>query len=292
MTRWTVEHLRKSSWFRPLQEQIQRELDGLTAKRHNARPALEKEREQLCQQVQGWSLTLAKLDLCPAVRATIEKDLEATLRRQQVVEDQLGEDDARRRRAGAVVDAVQVVDRLNRLADVLAAQNPSRTNLELSLHTDAIRCYRDGRVVVRTCKLGALAGSAVLLARPHDVPRQAAPSDGKAIAAKPRRRALRRVAADDGNQAALQAAAHQAADVDRFACLRSEWFWEDTLQVPRRMNWPVEHAATVAAKNQETEWSLPKLAEHFSKSIPTIRLALLLAEEQDERGNNVGQPTG
>ncbi len=76
-----------------------------------------------------------------------------------------------------MVDAQQVVDRLNRLAEVLAAQNPSHTNLELSLHIDAIRCYQDGRVVVRTCKLGGLAGSTDLLARPQEVPPQGTPSD-------------------------------------------------------------------------------------------------------------------
>jgi len=47
----------------------------------------------------------------------------------------------------------------------------------------------------------------------------------------------------------------------------------------------------VAAKKKETGWSPPKLAEHVGKSIPTIRLALRLAEEQGSQGNNVSQPT-
>ena len=65
---------------------------------------------------------------------------------------------------GAVVNPQQVVDRLNRLADVLARNNPTRGNVELSLHIDQICCHDDGRVVVRTCKLGALAGTIDLLA--------------------------------------------------------------------------------------------------------------------------------
>jgi hypothetical protein len=290
MTRWTVQNLHNTNWFGPLLEQIQRELDGLCAEQHDARPALEKEREQLCQQIQGWSLSLAKPDLSPAVRAVIEKDVEAALGRQQEVEGQLAKVDALRRQAGAVVDAQHVVDRLNRLADVLAAQNPSRTNLELSLHIDAIRCYQDSRVVVRTCKLGALAGSTELLARPGDVGPQDAPNPGEAMTATPRRRAVRRVADGDGNQAELQAAAHQAADVDRFANLGPEWFWEDVFQVPRKTCWSEDHAAAVAAKKRETGWSVVRLAEHFAKSIPTVRRALSLAREQDAQGNNAGLP--
>ncbi len=114
----------------------------------------------------------------------------------------------------------------------------------------------------------------------------------EAMAAKPRRRAVRRVVAEDGNQAALQAAAHQAADVDRFAGLGPEWFWEDTFQVPGKRCWSEEHAVEVAAKKQETGWSLPKLAEHFGKSIPTIRRALGIAQEQDAQGDNGDPPPG
>jgi hypothetical protein len=290
MKRWTVQDLHKTNWFASLLGEIQHELDALSAQQHDLRPALEKEQEQLRQQLQGWSLSLAKPELSVAVRGVIEKDMEAATRRQQEVKRQLAEVDALRRQARTVVDVQQVVDRLNRLAEVLAAQNPSRTNLELSLHIDAIRCYQDGRVVVRTCKLGALAGSTELLARPQDVAGQGTPSDGEVMTAKPRRRAVRRVADGDGNQAELQAAAHQAADVERFAGLGPEWFWVDTFQVPPKLCWSEAHAAAVAAKKQEKCWSVAKLAEHFGKSIPTIRRALGLAAEQDAQSDNGDRP--
>jgi hypothetical protein len=292
MPRWTVQQLEETSWFGPLREQIQQELDRLSADQHDVRPALEKEREQLRAQLQGWSLSLAKPDLSPAVRALIEKDVDAALRRRQEVERQLAEAEGLRRQVDTVIDAEQVVDRLNRLAEVLAARNPSRTNLELSLHIDHIRCYQDGRVVVRTCKLGALAGSTDLLAGPENVTPPATPNAGEARAAKPRRRAVRRVVADDGNQAALQAAAHQAADVDRFAGVGPEWFWEDTFQLPRKTCWSQEHAAAVAAKQQEAGWPPAKLATYFGKIIPTIRRALRLAAEQKPQETNGELPPG
>ena len=290
MARWTVGDLQRTNWFAPLLEQIERELDGLSAERHNARPALEKEREQLGQQIQGWSLSLAKPDLSPAVRAIIEKNVEVALHRQQEIAGQLAELDALRRRTGTVVEAQQVVDRLNRLAEVLATQNPSRTNLELSLHIDTIRCYQDGRVVVRTCKLGALAGSRELLAQSQDIPAEGTSADSAAMVAKPRRRAVRRVVAEDGEQGELQAAAHQAADVDRFAGLGPEWFWEDTFQMPPKSCWSEKHAQEVAAKKQQTHWSITKLAEYFVRSVPTIRRALSLAQEQNAKADTGDQP--
>src|SRR5690242_4816272 len=91
MKRWTAQELHRTSWFGPLLEQIRQELDRLSADRHDARPALEKERERLCQQIQGWSLSLARPDLSPAVRAVIEKDMEAAVGRRQEVEGQLAE---------------------------------------------------------------------------------------------------------------------------------------------------------------------------------------------------------
>jgi hypothetical protein len=279
MARWNVQELQGTDWFGPLVEQIKRELEARSADRLDKRPALVREREQLGQQLQGWSLSLSKPDLSPTVRARIESDVEATLRRLQEIESQLGDADALQRCAETILKPEPIMDRINRLAEVLDAQNASRTNLELSLHIDVIRCFQAGRVVVRTCKLGALAGSIELLARPEEASTSATAGNGEAIAAKPRRRAVRRVAAGGSDQAELQAAAHHAADVHRFAGLEPEWFWEDSFQLPRKTYWPEQHAAEVAAKKQETKWSLENLAKHFHKSVPTIRKALRRAQE-------------
>jgi hypothetical protein len=292
MAQWTVQQLMKTNWFAPLLERIQNELDRLSAGRHDARPALEKEREQLRQHIQGWSLSLAKPDLSQGVRAQIEEDMEMAVRRQQEIDQQLAEADAMWQQAQTVVDAQQVVNRLNRLAEVLAGQNPSRTNLELSLHIDCVRCYQDGRVVVRTCKLGALAGSTDLLARPPESAPAGSAGDSAAMVARPRRRAVRRVAADDGNQTELQAAAHQAADVHRFAGLGPEWFWEDDFQIPGYSSWARQNAAAVIAKLQGTGWSKAKLAEHFGKSVPTIREALRMAQERQAQSEDRPQTPG
>jgi hypothetical protein len=280
MARWTVQQLQKTTWFAQLVGQIQQEVDRLAGQRQDRRPALHKEGEELSQQIQGWSLSLAKPDLSPAVRALVEADLEKAVQRRQQIEQQLAQAEAQHRQAQAAVDPQLVVDRLNRLADVLAVHNPSRTNLELSLHIEAIRCYQDGRVVVRTCKLGALAGSLELFSQAQESSSQGTQGDGTVMAARPRRRAVRRVVADDGDQAALQAAAHQAADVDRFAGLGPEWFWEDLLRPPRKTCWAEQNAAEVA-QLRSVGMTHEKLAEHFGKTVPTIRKALQLAAQAD-----------
>jgi DNA invertase Pin-like site-specific DNA recombinase len=290
LRRWTVQELQQTDWFGPLLDQIQRELDILSAQEHDARPRLHNERERLRQQIQGWSQSLAKPALSLAVRELIEKDVETAVERSQEIEQQLAEVDALQRRVSAVVDAQQVVDRLNRLADVLAAHNPSRTNMELSLHIDAIRCFQDGSVAIRTCKLGALAGSTDLFARPQAASKHDTAGDSLAMAAKPRRRAVRRVSDEGVNQSEMRDAAHRAADVHRFSGLGPEWFWEDSFQIPVKKTWPEVHAREVAAKKAEG-WPMAKLVEHFGRSAPTIRLALRLAQDQDRTRNSGELPS-
>jgi predicted Rdx family selenoprotein len=245
-------------------------------------PTLERELQDLQDQVRGWSQSLAKSDLAPAVRSVIENDFSAALQRQRELERQLVEAKALRQRTRAVVEPDQVVTRLNRLAEVLAQNNPTRGNLELSMHIDQIRCHQDGRVIVRTCKLGALAGAVELLADPpaRGAEPSAQPDLGSGV--KPRRRARLRIDSDDEDLELLRETAVMAADVHRFGGLGPEWFSEDAFQIPRKQYWSDKHAVEVAAKQQETGWSLVKLAARFRKSVPTIRLALKKARSQGQ----------
>jgi hypothetical protein len=287
---FTLEAVRRTDWFGSLVNQVEQELQRLAADRQDDRPAPGQELKDLQDRIRGWSQSLAKPDLPPAVRAAIEADFEKALRRRQELEHRQAEIDALRQQTRAVIDAQQVVDRLNRLAEVLAQNNPTRGNLELSLHVEQIRCHQDGRVVVRTCKLGALAGGVELLTgRPTAEARSATPPV-QGIAARPRRRARLRIDSAGEDPEALREAAITAADVHRFAGLGPEWFWEDTFYIPCKMCWSEEHAAEVVAKKRETGWPLARLAEHFGKSIPTIRLALKRAAPRGRPGGANGSP--
>jgi DNA invertase Pin-like site-specific DNA recombinase len=280
---FTLEALQGTEWFGPLVQQVQEELDRLAGSREHYLPTLERELQNLQDQVRGWSQSLAKSDLAPAVRSVIETDCNAGLQRQRELERQLVEAKALRQRTRAVVEPGRVVARLNGLAKVLAQNNPTRGNLELSMHIDQIRCHQDGRVIVRTCKLGALAGSVDLLA---DMPTRGAepsarPDLGSGV--KPRRRARLRIESDEEDLERLRETAVMAADVHRFGGLGPEWFSEDVFQIPRKQYWSDTHAVEVAAKQQETGCSLVKLAAHFRKSVPTVRLAL-------KKAKSLGQP--
>jgi hypothetical protein len=52
----------------------------------------------------------------------------------------------------------------------LARNNPTLGNLELSMHIDRIDCYDDGKVVLRTCKLGAVRGCELIESCPRNTP--------------------------------------------------------------------------------------------------------------------------
>jgi hypothetical protein len=283
-----VHDLEATEWFAPLMIEVQRELDRIAAGRPDLRPALEQEWRDLEDKKRGWSQSLAKPDLGPALRAAVEAEFEAALVRQQEIERQQAECDQHRQQVDQVVDPRQVVDRLDRLSEILAGSDPTMANLELSLHIDGITCFQDGRVIVRTCKLGALAPASGLLANPAPtavVP--ASPSGDGTPRATPRRRARLRVA-DGGDERDLRAAAQAAACVHRFSGLDPAWFWEDTFQVPARACWSDQHAEEVAGVRRREGLTVAKLATHFGKSIPTIREALKKAERLAISGADAG----
>src|SRR6185312_5427898 len=98
--------------------------------KHDQRPALEHELEQLRESAQGWSKSLGNSKLPPTLRAVIERDWAAALERQTEIEAELGELDQDALRAEHLVRPEQIVERLDRLADVLSAHDPTRGNLE------------------------------------------------------------------------------------------------------------------------------------------------------------------
>ena len=268
-------------WFPELVSQIQVRLEDLTAERHQQRPALQKELEELLAKVKGWSQSLAKPDLDPTLRAAIEAQWSEALERQQEIEQSLAEEDAKRSNLAQTFHPQQVVDRLSRLENVLASNNPTLGNLELSLHIDRIKGFPDGRVVMRTSKLGALTGTANLIRGVNgDCCLEETSPGGEAVdRVPPRRRARLRVV--DSTDDDLKAAVDVAIDPHRFAGLNDSWFWEDIFQVPEPTCWAEQHAAEVA-RVRATGLTMEQLASHFGRTPPTIRSALRYAANADE----------
>jgi DNA invertase Pin-like site-specific DNA recombinase len=273
---WTPADLVATPWFAELLDQVRAEFGRLVAAEPEDRAALERELAAAQERVRGWTMTLADPTLDPRVRAAVASDMAAEMDRVAEWDGRLAVRAAAVAGRDRVVDAGPVTDRLNRLAEVLAANNPTMGNLELALHFEGIHCYSDGRVVVRTCRLGCLPGAPDLL-------RVNPPTSGGQVArgrARPRRLPLRRVVETDALDDAAAAAAELATDLNRFAGLGPEWFAEDEFVVPGPTCWSREHAAEVGAARKQCR-SEEELAVMFDVSVPTIRAALNFARESD-----------
>lgn len=278
-----VKDLEAAPWFPDLVDQVRHELARLASDREDPRPGWEKERQSLEAKVTGLSQSLCKPDLNSSVRAALEQEFEGALAIKNEIDARFIEYTNRQRNVADLLDPAQVVQQLNRLEAALAANNPTLGNLELSLHIDRINCYADGKVVIRSCRLGALAPAIDLLSDDHE---EEHVDGGKAIdgngakRVKPKRRARLRTDPLAPDAAAQKAAAHIAADPDRFAGLGEEWFWEDLFNIPEKTYWAKEHAAEVA-RMRATGLTHEQLAKRFGKTMPTIRSALLLANSAD-----------
>jgi hypothetical protein len=159
-------------------------------------------------------------------------------------------------------------------------------NLELSRHLDRVDIHADGRVVMRTHKLGIFEGAAALLARPAP----SAPTAGGPPAARPirprgprRNRPDRPLGSGSGPLHELTTGAHPAPSEN----LDPRWFWEDVFELPSQMCWSQENAEEVARLRAQG-WTMERLARHFRRSLPTIRRALRIASTQGQTTSEAG----
>ncbi len=235
------------------------------------------------ERVAGWSLSLANPKLDTSLRADIEGQYGQSKARIAQLQNLIAEHENKAQRVQQAFDPRLVVDRLQRLSDVLAGSNPTEGNIELSRHVEKIECFDDGKVVLRTTPLGIFDGAVQLLRRPmndgtavDNAPEQLRPT--ARIKAR-RRRQLR------GEPPACDAKDNVAAEVDitnpqRFAELGAEWFWEDVLEIQRPTGWAQEHATEVAAA-RATGKTHEQLAAMFNVTVPTIRKAIKIAQQSD-----------
>jgi DNA invertase Pin-like site-specific DNA recombinase len=263
----------KCEWLPELLADVRNELEHLAGQNVDCRPAWEEELANIQGQVKGWSQTLANPDLDQSVRVVVEGDMKVAIDRKREIETLLSELEQRGVMTDQLADEAAVLQRIDRLDEVLGSQNPTRVNLELSLHIDRIDCYKDGRVDMRTCRLGALPGFRDLLQG------SGGESGGVAEAGQtdkivPRRRARLRTDEPVTGNGELKAAAEFAADPNRFSGLSEDWFWTDTFQIPVKKSWAEEHAEAVFRRRQEARLSFAKLAKEFGVTPPTIRSAI------------------
>ncbi len=266
------EKLISQPWFQELKEEVQQELIRRSQQPDGSASGLAEEAKRLQKQQQGWTMSLANPELPTATRRLVEVQIHTATDRINEIELLQTETQAQMKRQNAVVDPHAVVERLQRLDEVLAAHNPSLANIELSLHIDRIDCFSEGRVVLRTCRLGVMADAIDVFFNKEPCV-QSTDSVNTTTQTQPRRRARRRMTCGEEPSEELKFLAAWSTDPHRFAGLDEHWFEEHEFQVPEPTGWYKEHAMEVAEKRAEG-LSQEELAEQFGRTIQTIRRAL------------------
>lgn len=277
-------------WYSALRAEIEAELTRLRNPSDDGHAALTAERVRLDSQIRGWRQTLANPELSAALRADIEADYTSAADRIREIEAFLLRTAADEQFAERLVTASEITERLDRLAAILASENATLGNLELSQHIDRIDCHPSGKAVMRICRLGPLGMEAITTIgfsgqEVADVGVPGLPStqsDGPASQVVPRRRAKLRVDDAENPSERLRALAEWAADPHRFAGLDEQWFDTVTFTMPEPLPWYQEYAEAVLARVEQLEAqglkvSLNKLAKEFGVSRPTLSRALKTA---------------
>lgn len=290
-----TEALQDNERFREFVAQVQEEFTRLQPESPDRSDSLRAELQALEQQCDGWMQSLGDRDLSRSLRLALQEKYDRSQDRIATINADLNSSGARSRAREQAIDPARIAACLQKLEGILAGQNASATNLMLSQHIDGIYCDTDGKVVVRTCRLGALAGSLDLLPRQEVDAVDYGGNDGHSIyRAIPRRRTKRDVGDAMEDDEVLEGAIEFAVDPERFAGLGAQWFTEAIFQVPERLSWSQAHAREVAEYRLQTKKSMALTALHFGKTIPTIRAALDYAKQThglDALGTQISMST-
>lgn len=265
-------------WFPDLVAQVRAELDlRLRERQTDERPRLQKEREQIRKQLQGWAISLANSELPGPTRSIVENEMAEASMREAQISQELNALEGTLDRVDALLDPRRVLECLHRLDEVLRKGNPSATNVELARHIDRIEVTPDGKVLMYTYKLGLFEGLIEILSHP-DAARNGTCSDGAteqtSQRVRPRLLSKRATGGLDFMSEEVDRARRRPEDPKRFEGMDLNWFWQDTFEAPIREAWYRRFAAEVLRVRTETGLSIAKLADHFQKSKPTIMKAL------------------
>ncbi|MEK6259894.1 MAG: recombinase family protein [Planctomycetota bacterium] len=267
--------------FQELVRQVQCSLELREAGRPERRQMLDTEQRECLESQQSYLVSLGKASLSANVRELVEKQLDGVTTRLVEIEHELSSDAVHLERISQIATPEAVAANLQRLSQILASNNVSAANLCLAQHIDTITCNSDGRIIVRTCKLGALAEMQDLLGEDINARTNLAEIERPAaFLGTPQRRPRRDTGAVFEEEDDANTANEFGNDPHRFEGLGPEWFWHDEFAIPVKLSWPEEHAIEVAQSRLAEPCGIAKLGKRFGKSKDTIRDALEIAKEQ------------
>lgn len=286
-----LDSLSRAEWYSLLVSEIQLSLKEAFNSGADQTEPVRHELDSIVRRKEGWKISLADPELPRSIRTEIHSDYQQAEVREREIRMQLQRCQKRESYLEKILTPEIVFDYLNRLEDVLAGENATRGNLELSLHIDRIDCFCDGHVNMRLCRLGVLPECIEFLknnttaGEPCD---NAITDYQQENQITPRRRAKLRVESIGPECQELDAAAIFATDPDRFAGLSPEWFEDIEFDVPAERHWYQLHATEVFQRRQEARLSYGKLAAEFNVTHPTIRAAIrYYLEKHPEAEDNV-----
>jgi len=275
-----VDELMRSAGFADLVQLVESEMKQLRDNNPDHQGGLQAEHDELTKRLRGWLMTLGNPDISQELRQALDQQYSTAQIRIREIEGEIMGLKSMDYQVGRAIDPVRIAEKLSQLQDLLASQNPTAVNVELSKHIEGIYCSNDGVVTIRICKLGAL-GEGVNL-----IPRQCGLSsnpefsqDPSICVAVPRRRTPLDIGGGFEDRMVKKAEISFAVDPNRFAGLGPQWFTDHTFQIPARLCWAEEYAEEVALYRINNRATVEKTAEHFGKSIPTIRSAIRHAGE-------------
>jgi len=276
----TVADVQGLDWFSELKQLIDADIAKDREAGADLRPSLLIRIREARSKMEGWMRSLSNPDLDSEVRRLIEKQMGDENVRLAGFESDLHGLDHRSECAAVDVDPREIVDRLNGLAAILGGDNTTRTNVELARYIESIRCYPEGRVVLRMCKFGAIdlegMEQAVL---PVTVPDAVPTGVGGKRLPRPRRLSARQLTSEDAGPE-LRDISDWGTDLHRFAGFHPGWFWVDEFSIPEPTCWAKENASEVT-RARRLGATHEQLAVQFGVSVPTIRKALKLGAAAD-----------
>jgi uncharacterized protein (DUF433 family) len=275
--KYTVADIEKLKWFQDLSLRIREDIVRVHQERDYLLPGKLEQIKQCEEDQHGLTKSLANPNLNLDVRSAIEREFQASIERKRELENEVHALKSLANVTEVKLDPQEIVDRLNKLSDLLAGDNATRTNIELMRHIEGIRCFSDGRVVVRSCKYGAF--YVEKFENQIESPRSEDVANGSKRTPRPRRRSARRLDCEDAGPE-LREIADWATRLDRFAGLDDSWFWEDAFMIPEP-TFRAKEIATEVASLRKQGWTHERLAEHFDVTVPTIRKSLKIAEQTD-----------
>lgn len=271
-----------NSDFNSFVHQVREHLQNLQPSEVDVRADLEREYAELEDRSRGWKQSLGDPHLSEVLRRELQDDWERDRFRMDEIQQNLHTQTSHSEIVEELVNPKVVAEGVVQLSETLSGENASAMNVLLAQHIDGIYCDQDGNIQLRTSKLGAIPDALDLIPRTESVDLA---DHSRGIAeqhAKPRRRTRRNLSDTFEDDDLAMALNDFAVDTKRFRGLGPEWFSVTEFRIPEEPTWREAHAQQIAEWRIDNAATMEETADHFGKTVPTIRAALREAKEKHD----------